>query len=65
MTWAELVDRPEQVAPGPVHLQIGLIHVPAIPHDVLTGSGRLGELRREPLDPPVDAHMVDLDAALG
>jgi hypothetical protein len=25
----------------------------------------LGELRREPLDPPVDAHMIDLDAAFG
>ena len=39
--------------------------MPAISHDVLTSPGRLGELRREPLDPPVDAHVVDLDAALG
>ena len=39
--------------------------MPAISHDVLTGSGRLGELRREPLDPPVDADVVDLDPALG
>jgi hypothetical protein len=30
-----------------------------IPHDVLTGSGCL----REPLDPPVDAHVVDQDAS--
>jgi hypothetical protein len=37
--------------------------VPAIPDDVLTGSGCLRELRREPLDPPVDAHVVDLDAS--
>jgi len=27
--------------------------------------GSVGEQRREPLDPPVDADMVDLDAALG
>jgi hypothetical protein len=37
--------------------------VPTIPDDVLTGSGCLGDLRREPLDPPVDAHVVDLDAS--
>jgi len=39
--------------------------VPAIPDDVLTGPSRLRELGREPLDPPVDAHVVDTDAALG
>ncbi len=39
--------------------------MPAIPHDVLSSPGRLGELRREPLDPPVDAHVIDLDAAFG
>ena len=39
--------------------------MPAITHHVLTGSGGLGELRREPLDPPVDADVVDLDAAFG
>jgi hypothetical protein len=37
--------------------------VPAVPNDVLTGSGCLRELRREPLDPPVDGHVVDLDAS--
>ncbi len=31
---------------------------------MLTGSGGLGELWREPLDPPVDAHVIDLDASL-
>jgi hypothetical protein len=39
--------------------------VPVITHHVLTGSGCLGELRREPLDPPVDAHVVDLDPSFG
>jgi hypothetical protein len=51
--------------PDPSDLDVGLVHVPAIPHDVLTGSGSLGELRGEPLDPPVDADVVDLDAAFG
>ena len=32
---------------------------------MLTGPSGLRELWREPLDPPVDAHVVDLDAALG
>jgi hypothetical protein len=32
---------------------------------VLTGPSRLRELRREPLDPRVDAHVVDLDASFG
>jgi hypothetical protein len=39
--------------------------VPAISDDVSAGLGCLGELRREPLDPPVDAHVIDLGAALG
>src|SRR6266496_353940 len=60
---AELVDRPEQVAPGPSDLQVGLIDMPAIPDEVLSSPSGLRELRREPLDPPVDAHVVDLDAA--
>ena len=55
----------KQVAPGPTHLDVCLIDVRAIPRDVPTGSGGLDELRREPLDPPVDAHVIDLDAAFG
>ena len=61
---AELVDGPEQVAPAPSDFDVGLIDVPAIAYRVLTGSGGLGELWREPLDPPVDAHVIDLDASL-
>src|SRR6266545_5528417 len=45
---AELVDGPEQVAPGPSDLQVRLIDMPAIADDVPAGSGRLGELRRKP-----------------
>jgi hypothetical protein len=32
---------------------------------VLSSSGRLGELRRKALNPPVHRDVVDLDAALG
>jgi hypothetical protein len=50
---AELVDRPKQVAPGPSDPQVGLIDVPPITDDVLSGSSGLGELWSKPLDPPV------------
>ncbi len=62
---AELIDRPEQVAPGSSHLQVGFVHVPAVLDDLLSSPSRLRELRGEPLDPPVDAHVVDLDPAFG
>src|SRR6266540_1881062 len=62
---AELVDGSEQVSPPPSDLQVRLVNVPPIPHDVATGSGGLGELRGEPLDPPVHRDVVDLDAAFG
>jgi hypothetical protein len=61
---AELVDGPEQVAPGPAHPHVRLVDVPAITHHVPTCPSRFDELRGESLDPPVDAHVVDLDAAL-
>jgi hypothetical protein len=64
MTWPNWSIGPEQVVPSPSDLDVGLIDVPAVPDDVLTGPSRLRDLRREPLDPPVDAHVVDLDAAL-
>jgi hypothetical protein len=53
----------KQVAPRPSDLQVGLIDMPAISDDVLSSPSGLRELRREPLDPPVDAHVIDLDAA--
>ncbi len=62
---AELVDRPEQVAPGPSDLEVGLIDMPAITDGVLSGSRGLGELGSKPLDPPVHGHVIDLDPALG
>jgi hypothetical protein len=62
---AELVDGPEQVAPGPSDLQVGLIDAPAITDQVLSGPRGLGELRGEPMDPPVRRHVIHVDAALG
>jgi hypothetical protein len=61
---AELVDRAVHVAPPAGDLHIGLIHEPAIPDQVAAGSGGVGQQRREPLHPPVDGDVVDLDAAL-
>jgi hypothetical protein len=60
---AELVDR--TVAPSTGDLHVGLIHLPAISDPMAAGPGGLSEQRREPLHPPVDGDVVDLDAALG
>jgi hypothetical protein len=62
---AELVDGPEQVASGPPDLQVGLIDMPAMADDVPAASGGLGELRGEPMDPPVHRDVVHFDAAFG
>ncbi len=61
----KLVDGPEQVAPGPSDLDVGLIDVPTISYHVLAGPGGLSELRCEPLHPSVHGHVVDIDPALG
>lgn len=39
--------------------------MPAITSGVTAGASGVGELRAEPLDPPVDRHVVDVDASLG
>jgi len=41
-----------------------LVDVPTITDDVLAGPGGLGERRCEPLDPPIDRDVVDIDTAL-
>ena len=61
----ELVDRAVHVAPPAGDLHIGLVHLPAVTDGVAAGPGSLGQQRREPLDPPVDRDVVDLDPALG
>jgi len=39
--------------------------VPAIPDDVAARSSGLGELRSEPMHPPIHRDVVDLDPSLG
>jgi hypothetical protein len=62
---AELVDRTVDVPPAAADLHIGLVHEPAISTTMTAGSGGISKQRREPLDPPVDGDVVDLDPALG
>src|ERR671912_1710027 len=61
---AELVDGAVDVAPLAGDLDVRLVHLPAISHAMPAGSGGVGNQRREPQHPPVDGHVVDLDATL-
>jgi hypothetical protein len=60
-----LIYRPVQVAPAASDLDVGLIEEPPITGRMAGGSSGVGELRRERLHPPVDRHVIHLDAALG
>jgi hypothetical protein len=60
---AELVDRPIHVPPPAGDLHIGLVHLLTVTHGVAAGPGGVGQQRREPLHPPVDGDVVDLDPA--
>jgi len=62
---AELVDRPVQIASASGDLHVRLIGKPPVTGSMPARPGRLHEQRAEPLHPPVDGHVVDLDAALG
>ena len=53
------------VPPSTGDLHIGLVHLPTITRGVAAWPGGVGQQRREPLRPPVDGDVVDLDAALG
>jgi hypothetical protein len=61
----ERIDRTVDVPPPTGDLHIGLVHLPAVADGVPAGASSLGQQRREPLDPPVDRDMVDLDTTLG
>jgi hypothetical protein len=61
----ELIDRSIHVLPSTLDLHLGLVHEPTISHGVPARAGGLGDQAREPLDPPVDGDVVNLDAALG
>jgi len=62
---AELVDCPVHVAPHADDLDVGLVHEPAVLHGATARPGGLDEQRREPLHPPVHAHVINRDATLG
>ena len=62
---AALVDRPVDVGPDPGDLDVGLVDEPAIPGQVSHRPGRVDQQRCEPLHPPVQGHVVDLDTTLG
>ena len=60
----ELVDRTVDIAPLSSHLNIGLVHEPAIAHGVPARAGSRRQQRCEPLHPPVHGDMVDLHTTL-
>jgi hypothetical protein len=62
---AELVDGPVDIPPPAGDLHVGLVDLPAVSDGVAAWAGGLGQQRREPLDPPVDGDVVDLNAAFG
>jgi hypothetical protein len=61
----ELVDGPVDVPPLAGDLHIRLVDPLAIAHGVPARPGGVGQQRREPLDPPINGDVVDLDAAFG
>jgi hypothetical protein len=61
----ELVDRAVDVAPAPSHLQIRLVHLPAVTDSLSARSGGVGQQRREPKHPSIDRYVVHLDTPLG
>jgi hypothetical protein len=61
----ELIDRSVDIAPSAGHLDVGLVHEPTISYGVPARAGNFGEQAREPLHPPVDGDVVNLDTALG
>jgi hypothetical protein len=61
----ELVDRPVQVDSTSRDFDVGLIHEPPITGDVSARSCSVDEQRSEPRHPPIDGHMINLDATLG
>jgi hypothetical protein len=61
----ELVDRRVQIDPTSRDFEVGLIHEPPITGDVSARSRSVDEQRSEPLHPPIDGHMINLDATLG
>ena len=62
---AMLVDGPVEVGPAAGDLDVGLVDKPPIPAGMPARTRGVDELHSEGLHPPVDGHVIDLDAALG
>jgi hypothetical protein len=62
---AVLVDRAVQVGPAAGDLQVRLVDEPPVARGVAARAGDVDKLRCEGLHPPVDRHVIHLDAALG
>src|ERR1019366_5596833 len=58
-----LVNGPIDVPPGPGDLHVGLIDKPVTTHAVAARPSRVDEQGREPLNPPDQGHVVNLDTA--
>jgi hypothetical protein len=58
-----LVDGPVHVAPHPVDLHVGFVHVPPVTGPVSAEPRRVQQQRGEPLDPPVHRDVINLDTA--
>ena len=58
-----LVDSPVQVRPPAGHLHVGLIDEPPVTRQPAAGASSFDELGGEPLNPPVDGHVINADAA--
>jgi hypothetical protein len=59
--WSTAVD----IAPDAVDLHACFVDEPPLTGGVPDEAGRIGKQRREPLHPPVDGEVVDVDPALG
>jgi hypothetical protein len=60
-----LVDRAVQIRPTAGDLHICLVDQPPVPRAVPARPARVDELAGETLHPPVDAHVINRDTALG
>jgi hypothetical protein len=60
-----LVDRPVEEPPSAGDLDVGLIDEPPVPGGAPDRAAGVGEQWGEPLHPPVDRDVVDVDTTLG
>jgi hypothetical protein len=59
-----LINRLAHAPPRNGHLHLGVIHEPAIADTVATRTRRIDHQRREALHPPIDRHLINIDATL-